>query len=67
MGDNVCKGCEKRALGCRTECPGWIAHEAAKAQAYTDRLMLSRAAAVSQRKRQYYKALMAERKRGNRG
>lgn len=27
-----CKGCEKREVGCRKECEGWLCYEKAKAE-----------------------------------
>lgn len=29
-----CQCCEKRELGCRTNCPDWAEHEAKKAERY---------------------------------
>ena len=34
MSKGVCFECEKRRLGCRTDCPDWAVHEAAKAERY---------------------------------
>lgn len=33
-----CKGCEKRQLGCRTECEPWQKFEAEKKKVYAERL-----------------------------
>ena len=33
-----CQGCEKRELGCRTNCPDWAKHEAEKAERYARKL-----------------------------
>ena len=32
-----CKDCEKRVVGCRSECQAWQEFEAAKAAAYAER------------------------------
>lgn len=33
----TCKGCEKRELGCRTNCPDWAEHEQKKAERYAQK------------------------------
>ena len=32
-----CQGCEKRELGCRTDCPDWAEHERKKAERYAQK------------------------------
>lgn len=45
--DHCCKGCDKRQVGCRSDCEAWAQHEAEKAKYYSERSIMNNAHYVS--------------------
>lgn len=65
--DNVCMGCDRRAVGCRSQCPDWAEHEKRKAISYQERELLVAGNCVSQRMEQSRRLYTKELKRGRCG
>ena len=62
--DNVCMGCERRHVGCRSACPDWAKHEKRKAERYRESELSTAGRPVSMRMAQARKQYVKEIKRG---
>lgn len=65
--DNVCQGCQKRAVGCRTACQDWAKHEARKAENYRQRAIAIASSPENRRMEQSKRLYVKECKRGRCG